>query len=1234
MKERQVRLGMLCAVFAVILSAFINSYGQEFRGTITGNITDPNGAAIPGATVIVKNIETNISTTLRTNDDGSYTAPLLLPGRYSVSVTGEGFKTSLRENVELKVDDRLTIDFALEIGTQAEVNVVAETEILERGTVTTGTVVSERQITELPLSEGAAYNLATQAPGVSYTGNPNFTGPTANGNLAAFRTNGAVGGNQITLDGSPNGTIDGGVAYTPPADALSQFKIQTNAFDAQSGFTAGSTVNVAVKSGTNKFHGSAYYFDRSKIFTANNFFSNRAGVERPDRKYYRYGGQINGPVILPYYNGRDKTFFMFSYEKQYNKRPEPEIFTVPTAAFRTGNFASLLGAPQTVTVTQANSCAGPVGTVVALTNRDGSPALAGAIYDPATALSVTRCNPLTGTVQTNVERLPFAGNIIPTARINPAALQFLNLYPTPNQAGIQNGTVDNYFSNQTNIQPYDSYLTRIDHNINDNNRIFGKFFWSKSTEDRYNWLDTDGSITQGYEIRRNIGGSMDYTTTLSSNFVLDIRGSYNNFVQDRIAPNAPSAADLGFTGIAAISESTVFPRFDFTNYDTLGAERADFNEGLTRTYRVFSLQPTLTQIFGDHTLKYGYDFRRIREDRESNGYNAGRFLFNGAFTSQASNTNATIVNQAGRDLASFLLGIPAASAGGSFIEDAASYDVSELYHGFFVQDDWRLSQRLTLNLGLRYELETGLRERNGQFVIGFDQTSVSPLRAGALTNYAANVPTSVPITAFQNLSGGLQFATGADQRNQAADKNNFQPRIGVSYALDDKTVLRGGFGIFTAPFQIQPVNQAGFTANTVFTPTTNNGLTFLANLNNPFPNGLNPAVGAGLGLNTLVGTTLGTTNASGPTETTLYAYDRKNANYVRFIAGIQRQLPWNIGAEATFVYSKGQDLPVLRQLNYIPREYLNDFTGVDPSTIAARIATTQTFLNQTVPNPFRGLVPQNATLNGNTIQRRFLLTQYPQFQDVIVTEYNGTSDYRSLQLQLTKRMSQGISFNASYTYSHDRESTRRLNPQDEELTSMISPLSRPHRFAFSTVFELPVGRKRAFLGDIHPVLDAFIGGWQLNAVFERQSGEPLVLPNVYYGGNIEDLEVNIGGRSIEGRRLGVDVPAFDISGFRINGVVPGFANNYTISSQNVLRTLPYTSNNIRNQPFQKFDLGLTKNFAIREGMKLQVRVEAINALNWVYFSGIQLAANNASFGFVNTQRNLPRDIQLGARFTF
>ena len=275
MNKSFTRNGFFTTLLLVLLS-FGLANAQEFRATVTGTVKDPNEAIIPGATVTITNVETNVAASASTNDEGVYTFPLLQPGKYKLLATAQNFQTSVRNEIQLNIDDRLTIDIQLTVGAAAEVNISADTELIERGSVSSGTVITERQITELPLSEGAAYNLATQAPGVSYTGNPNFTGPTANGNLAAFRTNGASG-NQITLDGSPNVGFDGGVAYTPPADALSQFKIQTNAFDAQNGFTAGSTVNVAVKSGTNDFHGSAYYFDRSKALTANNFFNNRAG---------------------------------------------------------------------------------------------------------------------------------------------------------------------------------------------------------------------------------------------------------------------------------------------------------------------------------------------------------------------------------------------------------------------------------------------------------------------------------------------------------------------------------------------------------------------------------------------------------------------------------------------------------------------------------------------------------------------------------------------------------------------------------------------------------------------------------------------------------------------------------------------------------------------------------------------------------------------------------------------
>ena len=268
----------------LLLSLAVTAVAQEFRGSLTGRVTDSAGAAVVGAAVSVKNVETNIVNATTTNEDGVYNFPLLQPGKYQLSVTQQGFKAAQRENIELRVADKLTLDVNLEVGSATEhVQIVGSAPALETGSVSTGTVINSRQISELPLTEGTPYQLATLAPGIFYTGNPLFTGPTSNGNLSAFRANGATGRNQITLDGTPNFAFDGGVGFSPPSDAVQEFKVQTNVFDAQQGYSAGGTVNVAVKSGTNDPHGSLWYFNRDRSRTANNFFSNRLGQERPER---------------------------------------------------------------------------------------------------------------------------------------------------------------------------------------------------------------------------------------------------------------------------------------------------------------------------------------------------------------------------------------------------------------------------------------------------------------------------------------------------------------------------------------------------------------------------------------------------------------------------------------------------------------------------------------------------------------------------------------------------------------------------------------------------------------------------------------------------------------------------------------------------------------------------------------------------------------------------------------
>ena len=869
-----------------LLALMSAGFAQEFRGTITGTVTDPNGASIPGATVVIKNTETNVTTTVKTNDEGSYTFTALSPGNYNVSATGNGFKTSSRENLGVRVDDRLTVDFKLEIGSTAEVTIVAAEEVLERGTVTTGMVVGSRQVQELPLPEGAVFTLVTQAPGVVYTGDPNFTGPTANGNLAAFRTNGTAG-NLINLDGSPNLGSNAAVAYTPPSDAVQEFKINTNSFDAQNGFTAGSTVNVALKTGTNRFHGAAYYFNRDKSRTANNFFNNRNGLAAPERKYYRVGGSVNGPIF------KDKTFFLAAIEFQNDNVAQPTTFFVPTALQRIGNFSEIPGT---------------------------------SIYNPFTAFTGGTCP------SGNVCRNAFAGNIITPGLIKQYALNYLALYPLPNLP-VQNG-VGQFASDMNLHRPYRSYLGRVDHNFNSNHKIFGKYYYSRSQEDRYNWIGEPDSPTRGFEYRVNKGGNVDYTALLSSTLVFDYRGSYNLFSLQRANASPVSPTELGLPAAAAgVMGAEVMPRMDFASFastnisNAIGSNRSDYGEGRLVPFNLLSLQPMLTQIVGNHTLKYGYDFRQLHEMFDSKGFNSGRFQFDGRFTTacntQPNPTTAVCPNGAsnggslaayGRDLAAFLMGVPSAN-NNSFIDNPTSYDVKSSYHGLFFQDDWRVTSKLTLNLGLRYELEGGIIDSQDRLVTGFDNVVVNPLQAAAQANFTALPPPGVPGPTFTVL-GGLRFATPADRAAQESDRNNFQPRLGVSYAINNKTVIRAGFAIFTAPFQIQAPNQSGFSTPTLFAQSAN-GSGAISTLDNPFPSGVAPSPGSSQGLETFIGRDL-----------TVLTHDRKNAQFMRFMIGVQHELPWGFGVEVAFIGAQGSDLAVARQINYIPLQYLNTTTKV------------------------------------------------------------------------------------------------------------------------------------------------------------------------------------------------------------------------------------------------------------------------------------------------------------------
>jgi hypothetical protein len=479
-----------------------------------------------------------------------------------------------------------------------------------------------------------------------------------------------------------------------------------------------------------------------------------------------------------------------------------------------------------------------------------------------------------------------------------------------------------------------------------------------------------------------------------------------------------------------------------------------------------------------------------------------------------------------------------------------------------------------------------------------------------LANYNASVPAGVPITAFQNLAGGFIFASGSNDTNQNTDGNNWQPRIGFSYAFDSKTVLRAGFGIFTAPFQIitqSVVFQPGFSNPTVFTPTTNNGLTFIATLTNPFPTGITPSPGSSQGLMTFVGRDLTAVGNNGPT-TIMLQHDRENANYSRFVVGIQREIWDGIAVEATYVYSKGSNLAVNRELNYIPTDCrrsdngnpcLIDLATANPATLLADITSVSGYLTANVSNPFRGQVPDSTTWNATNIARRRLLTPFPQFGNVSVTEYDGSSNFHSLQFQVVKRFTKGLSLNGSYTWSREHLQNQYLNPQDTELTDYISPNERPHRFTFSGIYELPFGKGRTWGNDWHPVVDGIFGGWQVQGLYEWQTGEPLVLPNVYFNGDPSQLKSKLGKKDDQGRRYGVDIRRGTSrdSIFRMPAVWRRLRElQITTASGSAisLRNFPLTVDGLRNQRFLKFDVGNFEELQDPRGMKIQFRIDAIN----------------------------------------
>jgi carboxypeptidase family protein/TonB-dependent receptor-like protein len=1158
-------------VVLCVLAVAASAAAQDFRGAITGRVSDASGGRLPGVTVTATNVATNVATPTTTNSEGEFSIPFLNPGTYTVTAELSGFKKVVREGVEVRVADKIGLDLTMEVGQMSEtVSVTAETPLLDTVSGSTGQVIDQKVISMMPLSDGNPFTLARLSPGIAYTGDLKFSRPFDNGGTTDFTTGGAPhSSNEFTLDGSPNMASGQRVAFVPPSDAVQQFKVQTSSFDASAGHTGGATVNVTLKSGTNTPKGSAYTYYRSDKLAENDFFLQRAGQPKAQLGYKRPGGSFGGPIVIPgLYDGHNRSFFFGAFEWLYDRFPEPITDTVPTDAMRNGDFSALLSQ----------------GIV---------------IYDPLTAQ----------TVGSRVVRQPFGGNIIPSNRINPIAQKVFSYYPEPNQpanASLQ----DNFVYANPRTDRFDSQSVRLDHEISQKNRLFGRYTRNNRREARNAQLGTvNGLIPQGnYLFRKNDGVTVDDTYTQSSNALWDIRAGWQRFQEPNIRQHQGlfNPATLGFSPAvsALFGGASYFPHIDFDTIHDIGD-----NLSSSTTHTIYSFQPTYTRLVGSHSIRAGYDLRLYHEISSSLGRQAGEYTTSrsGAFTRQQDNSAA----QNFQDVASFLLGYP---TGGS-IEINGVRDNQTWYQAAFVQDDWKLSSKLTLNLGLRYDYETPTTEAQNRNVRGFDPNAALSITSAAEAAYAAK-PDVIPAAQW-HARGGVNFASSSNRGFWNADKNNIQPRAGFAYRLNDKTVVRGGTGIYSIPFVINGTNQMGYSQSTPFTATQDKGLTFQSTLSNPYPAGVLQPAGNTLGPNTFLGQSL----------SRVFALDMQNSQLLRYQLTMQRELPGQWVVEVGYVGSHGYDLRTDIELNSVPAQYLSTSQVRDDATI--------NYLSTLVPNPFVGLLPTGFT--ASTVARSQLLRPYPQFNSVPTTASNGTSQYDAGQIQFERRFSKGYSILATYTRSHYTERVSQLNPTDTTYEKRLSRDDVPNRWTTYVLYELPFGNGRHWGGNASGVTNAIIGGWSVNATGQFQSGRPLDFGsrNIYFNGDLKSLKSKYSSN--------VGQPVWDLSGFyfhdaavQTNGQddpVKQRADSRIRLSQNI-RYFPSRVDGLRSPFLKLWDMSIVKQVPLGGRVRGQFQADILNTFNLVAFNDANTDPTNANFGKVTSQNNLPREFQLAFKVMF
>lgn len=1134
------RIGFWIGIAIWTASATLNA--QEYRATLLGTVSDSSSATIAGAHVIVTNTATGIATSSEANRDGIYTVPFLLPGPYNLKVQQTGFNTFEQTAIELHANDQVRVDVTLQVGQAAEtITVTSQTPLLDTAGANGGHVVGQEQLEDLPVHSLNPMEVLNLSTGVQYEGGLKFFRPYDQGSIEAYSING--GGesqNNYQLDGLPNNALTyyevrPQVAYVPPLEAVQETKIMTNTYDAQYERTLGGVASIVTKSGTNQFHGAAYYAQRRSYLDAN--IAGNAGGSTPFDHVDQFGFEIAGPVFVPkLYHGRNRTFFMFAYEHYNDSSPQAAVGSIPTPLQRGGDFSQTLNASaQLITIYDPNTTRPNPG------------------FDPSQP--VTLSNP-------QYLRDPFPGNVIPSNRLNPVALKVLGDIPSPNSSGDPVTQLNNWLApNVQSLDVFNNYVARVDHEVSENWRIFGRWdhsYRNGGTHNNYDWQTPARQYIQN--LRQSDGVGLDAVGTLNPQTVVTGRIGYHRFLYS----SNPFTQDLSYLGLPVTSqlqEPGLYPLMNFTNYIGTGLNQNDISP-----FEGYTAQGTMIKNIGRHTLKSGVEFNleHFADVGRQNGQ--GVYNFTPGFTQQ----NPQVADPAsGNAIASFLLGdMDSASVN----LNAAPYTT---WHnlGLFVQDDWQVNSRLTLNLGLRWDYLSPPYVRGNAQNRGFGFTAASPIQVSGLPP----------------LKGGLLFA-GVSRPAGAWDAqySNWQPRLGFAYRVSPsgRLVLRGGVGRSVAPLNWLFGGNMGF-AQATFSQTTTPGFQPLDTLSNPFPGGLIQPSGASLGLATNVGDGVQFTSPKW-----------RNPYVWQYSLGFQYELTQSSLVDVSYVGSRLYNLGVSKEYDFLTPQQLSLGAG---------------YLNQVVPNPFFGVLPANTALGASptTIQAS-LLTPYPQFTNVTDTNNSiGRSWYNSLQVKGVQRFKHGVSLLVFWTYSKDIDATNYINPQDTALSHMLDSFDARHRFVISGIYQLPFGPGKKWLG--HGIASHVIGGWQVSTTGVVQSGTPMANPSGYYINGDPKLS---SGQSLQ--------HWFNTSP-QIWQPIPPYA----------LSNVPLNSSTVRLPTAPQFDASLLRIISIREQHQLSLRLSAFNLTNSPFFAPPDTDPTSPLFGVVpQFQINRARILELGARYSF